>query len=281
MELTHVAVIGLGIIGSRALENLRKTDRAAKGWSRSAKGLEGETSSIEEALADAEVVSLYLKDAPAVRETVGKMAGIAGRNRLLLNHATVDLETTHWLADWCLNHGWRFLDAPFTGSKVAAEQAQLVYYIGGDDALLKEAEPLLMRTGRAVLPCGPVGAATTVKLATNLISACTIQAVSEALAISNRNGVSTELFAKAVSENACASALTGMKLASITEQDYTTHFSLSNMAKDGRYALALAQSVELETPAIAAVSAQMNQLCEQGLGDLDYSALAKPYQSER
>ena len=66
-----------------------------------------------------------------------------------------------------------------------------------------------------------------------------------------------------------------MKLPTMAKGDFDTHFSLSNMLKDSRYALELASG--LDTPAIAAVSERMKQLCEEGLADLDYSALAKPY----
>jgi 2-hydroxy-3-oxopropionate reductase len=116
------------------------------------------------------------------------------------------------------------------------------------------------------------------KLATNLISACTVQAMAESLAIATHHGVSAECLMQAVSENACASALTAMKFPSMAAGDYEAHFSMANMGKDSRYMLALAESAGLTTPAIEAVSKRMGELCDAGLGDLDFSALAKPYQ---
>ena len=62
--------------------------------------------------------------------------------------------------------------------------------------------------------------------------------------------------------------------------DFETHFSLSNMGKDTRYMLALAESAGLQTPALAAVSKRMGELDAGGLGDLDYSAVVKPYQEK-
>ena len=73
------------------------------------------------------------------------------------------------------------------------------------------------------------------------------------------------------------SPLTAMKFPTMLAGNYETHFSLSNMGKDSRYMLALAEAAGLETPGIAAVSRRMAELCEAGLGNLDYSALAKPY----
>ncbi|MEO5914357.1 MAG: NAD(P)-dependent oxidoreductase [Luteolibacter sp.] len=273
----RAAVIGLGIIGSRACARLVDAGWQVSCWNRTPKHLAGETDTPEAAIRGAAVISIYLKDVPAVRQTIGRIEAFLEPGQIVLNHATLDLETTHWLEEICLARGCRFLDTPFTGSKLASANGQLLYYIGGDIGLAKELEPYLSVTGRGQLHCGEVGAATVVKLATNLISACTVQALAESLAIATRHGVSADCLIQAVSENACTSVLSGMKLPMMAAGNYETHFSLSNMGKDSRYMLALAESVGLETPAIAAVSKRMTELSEEGLGDLDFSAVAKPY----
>ena len=155
----------------------------------------------------------------------------------------------------------------------------MVYYIGGDPALAESLDGYLSITGKSRLFCGPVGAATVVKLATNLISACTVQAMAEALAITTNHGVPADCLIKAVAGNVSGSPLAAMKFPTMVAGNFETHFSLANMGKDTRYMLALADSAGLETPAITAVSRRLTELCETGLGDLDYSALAKPYLS--
>ena len=271
------AVLGLGIIGSRALARLVDVGWNVAAWNRSPKGLAGETRNPDEAVDGAAVVSLYLKDAPAVRAVMENISSSLRAGQVVLNHSTLDLETTLWLETLCASKGCRFLDAPFTGSKVAAGKGELVYYIGGDAALADELESYLSITSRSRIFCGAVGSATVVKLATNLISACTVQAMAEALAISTGHGVPAQCLIDAVAQNASGSALTAMKFPTMAAGNFETHFSLSNMGKDSRYMLALAESAGVETPAIAAVSARMAELCDSGLGDLDYSALVKPY----
>lgn len=272
-----VAVLGLGIIGSRARARLVEAGWNVACWNRTPKGLAGETATPEEAVDGSAVVSIYLKDAPALREVVGRIESVLKPGRIILNHATIDLETTRWLEQLCAAHDCRFLDAPFTGSKVAAGNGELVYYVGGDPALAGELDSYLSATSRSRLHCGPVGSATVVKLATNLISACIVQAMAESLAITTGHGVPAELLMRAVSQNVSSSALTTMKFPQMAAGDFETHFSLANMGKDSRYMLALAEAAGVETPAIAAVSRRMSGLCENGLGDLDFSALAKPY----
>jgi 3-hydroxyisobutyrate dehydrogenase-like beta-hydroxyacid dehydrogenase len=276
-ESVRAAVLGLGIIGSRAYRRLNDAGWSANCWNRTPKGLPGECDTPEDAIADADVISIYLKDAPALRGIAARIDPFLKPGRIVLNHATVDLETTLWLEKLCLARGCRFLDAPFTGSKLAAEAGQLVYYIGGDAALAAEVDDYLSVTSKSRLPCGGVGAATVIKLATNLISACTVQAMAEALAIATRHGVPAECLIHAVSQNASGSPLAAMKFPAMAAGSYEAHFSLANMGKDSRYALALANAAQVETPAIAAVAQRMDELCDMGLGDLDYSVLAKPY----
>lgn len=271
------AVLGLGIIGSRALARLKEAGWQVAAWNRTPKGLPEEKATPEEAVRGAQVISVYLKDRAAVRDVMERISPHLKEGQIVLNHATVDLETTQWLAEICRRSGARFLDTPFTGSKNASAGGQLVYYTGGDPELAKEVEPYLLVTAKSLLPCGGIGTATVVKLATNLISACTVQALAEALAIAVKHGVSADAFQEAVSRNAHASGLTAMKLPGMASGDFDTHFSMANMWKDSSYAVTLAEDAGLDAPAIRAVSGRMKELCDEGLGDLDFSALAKPY----
>jgi 3-hydroxyisobutyrate dehydrogenase/glyoxylate/succinic semialdehyde reductase len=275
---SSVAVLGLGIIGSRARARMVAAGWQVKCWNRTPRGLPGETATPEDAACGVGLIAIYLKDGPAVRAIMERLSPTLLPGQTLLNHSTVDLATTLWLADECARVGCGFLDVPFTGSKLAAENGQLVYYTGGSHALLEEVEPLLRATCRELVPCGGIGTATVVKLVTNLISACTVQALAEALALATSHGVSAECLTRAVAGNFCGSPLAAFKLPCMAGGDFDTHFSLDNMRKDSRYALDLARSVGMEVPAIEAVSERMTELCDRGLGGLDYCAVAKAYQ---
>ncbi len=274
---SRIAVLGLGIIGSRAVGRLRDAGWQVSCWNRTPKGLPGEAETPEAAVTGADIISIYLKDAAAIRQTVGRIESLLEPGQIILNHATLDLETTLWLDKICLTRACRFLDVPFTGSKEAAAAGKLLYYIGGDTSLVDELGDYLAVTSKGQLYCGAIGAATVVKLATNLVSACTVQALAEALAIAASHGIPADCMVAAVAQGAGASVLTGMKLPTMVEGNFETHFSLSNMLKDSRYMLILAAAAGLETPAITAVSQRMEDLNAAGLGELDYSAVVKPY----
>jgi 3-hydroxyisobutyrate dehydrogenase-like beta-hydroxyacid dehydrogenase len=104
--------------------------------------------------------------------------------------------------------------------------------------------------------------------------------MSEALAIAKTHGVDPAVFTEAAIKNGSGSPLMAMKYPGILAGDFEPHFTMANMWKDSRYALALAESAGIELPAISAVSARMGQMCEGGNADLDFSALAKAYDSK-
>jgi 3-hydroxyisobutyrate dehydrogenase/glyoxylate/succinic semialdehyde reductase len=277
--MENVAVLGLGIVGSRVRQRLIKAGYPVTCWSRTQRGLDREKDSPEEAVEGADLVSVYLKDAPMVREVFERAKAELKKGAIVLNHSTIDLATTLWLAEQCAAKGCDFIDAPFTGSKDASAAGQLLYYTGGDEELVAMVSDFLAVSSKGRIHCGEIGAGTVTKLATNLISACTVQAMSEALAIAARHGVAPDIFTEAAIRNGSGSPLMAMKYPGILKGDFEPHFTMANMWKDSRYALALAESAGVNLPAITAVSARMGEMCQEGCGELDFSALAKAYES--
>lgn len=277
--MQRVAVLGLGIVGSRVRERLLAAAYPVTCWSRTQRGLVGEKDSPEEAVKEADLVSVYLKDAPMVREVFERAKAGLKSGAIVLNHSTIDLETTLCLAEQCAAKGCDFIDVPFTGSKDASAAGQLLYYTAGNKELVESVSDFLAVSSKGRIHCGEIGAATVTKLATNLISACTVQAMSEALAIATRHGVAPEIFTEAAIRNGSGSPLMAMKYPGILKGDFEPHFTMANMWKDSRYAIALAESAGVNLPAIAAVSARMGEMCAEGSGELDFSALAKAYES--
>lgn len=278
--MEKVAVLGLGIVGSRVRERLVEAGYETSCWSRTFRKLEGEKESPEAAVEGADLVSLYLKDVPMVREVFGRARASLKPGALVLNHSTVDLPTTIWIAEQCAAKGCDFLDAPFTGSKEASAAGQLLYYTAGDEELVEKVSGYLAVSSKGRIHCGEIGTATVTKLATNLISACTVQAMSEALAIASKHGVRPEVFTEAAIRNGSGSPLMAMKYPGMLSGDFEPHFTMANMWKDSRYALALAESAGVRLPAMEVVSARMGEMCGNGMADLDFSALTKAYGEE-
>jgi len=279
-RLEKVGVIGLGIVGSRVAENLRKAQKHVYVWSRRPKPEPNFLGSPAEIAANADAIQIFVTNGDALIQVVEAMEPNLNRGHLVINHATVDLATTKKAAQIVQAHGASFLDCPFTGSKMAADKGQLVYYAGGDAAVLDKVRPLLALTSKHILHVGAIGDATVLKITTNMISGATLQILSEALAVTEAHGVAGAKLLEALNHNACCSDLIRMKLPSILEDNYDAHFSLKNMFKDAQIALSLANAKKIETPALSTTASIMFKTIQQGHGDDDYSVLAANYRKQ-
>jgi len=176
--------------------------------------------------------------------------------------------------------GARFMEAPFTGSKEAAEKGELVYYIGADPSVLQEARHLLEASSKEILEIGQVGQATAIKVATNMVTAASVQATAEALALVQATGISADKFASAMKQNASYSKTLAMKLPKMIQRDFERHFSVQHMLKDMQIATRLGLTHHLELGTTAAARDRLLEQAQRGHGDEDYSAVARKYSEE-
>ncbi len=271
----NVGILGLGIIGSRVADNLRKAGHEVFVWSRSARAVPNFLSSPHEVAEAAGIIQIFVRDSAALIEAIEDMKPALKAGHLIMNHATVSKQATLEAAKLVEATGAAFLDAPFTGSKMAAQNGKLSYYIGGSDLLLERAKPVLEASAAKILPLGAVGEAMVLKIVTNLVSAVIVEAVSEAADITKANGIPLERLLTALESNANFSALIGMKLPAIIKSDFEPHFALRNMLKDADFARELAAAASLKTPALDCTAAAMRTALDAGKGDLDFSVIGQ------
>ena len=264
-------LLGLGIIGSRCADNLLKNNIPLHTWNRTPKDRADFTGDLEKSASEADTILCYLKDEHAIREVFSLLT--LKKNATFINHATIDPDTTLWLAEKCHGQGAHFLDCPFTGSRDAAANAQLTYYISGENEIIEKHRSLLELTSRLIISMGPIPNATIVKITTNLITATTVQALSEALSLCTAHGISPEQYLAAARENGCYSPVIGMKIPAMSSGDYSPHFSTDNMLKDANYSLRLAEKHGLILPAIQTVADQLAKASENGHGADDFSSI--------
>ena len=225
-----------------------------------------------------DVVQIFVADDEALLEMVGRLSPGLTALCTVTAHCTVAPETMRAAAEVVERRGARFLDAPFTGSKVAAENGQLVYYIGGDEVALKKVRPILEASSKEIVVIGDkIGDATVMKVATNLITAATAQVAAEALALVRKAGLSAELFSRAMKSNASNSTTVEMKVPMMVAGDFEPHFSVKHMLKDVRIGMKLAERYGLDLPVTAASRDMLLDEAKHGRGDADYSSVAQKY----
>ena len=276
----NIGVIGLGIIGSRMAKNWQKAGHEVTGWNRTRKNAEGLgiplAATPRELAARSELIMIVVADPAAQESVIGGPDGIASTSlkaKMVLNASTVGAADNRRAAAAVGAAGGEFLETPFTGSKDGAQAGKLVFYVGGDKALLRRAEPVLLQVGARFLHFGPVGAAADVKLIMNLMLASLMEAMAEGFVFAQKAGVDMKTFVDAYKINAGWSVLADMKVPKMLQGDFTTHFSLKHMDKDLRLALDRARELKLDLPQSRRLKEAFAAAVSAGLGEADFSAV--------
>lgn len=274
---TNVGLIGLGIIGSRVAANLRKAGNQVWVWNRSPRPEPNFLSSPAEVAESAKIIQIYVSDGPALMDVLAVMAPTLGPEHIVINHATVAPRETIEASKVVEGRHAKYLDAPFTGSRDAAEAGQLVYYIGGPSDALEKVRPVLEVSAKSILPIGDIGQAAALKIAMNVVAAISVSAYAEALGLLDKSGIPLAKIGEVFPTHITHSGLVNLKVPGMITDDFDPRFSLKHMFKDVQIALAMAADHGIDLPAAAAYAGAAMSGLQNGWGDLDFSVIARHY----
>ena len=136
---------------------------------------------------------------------------------------------------------------------------------------------MLEASSKEIIEIGEIGQATTIKIATNMITAATVQVAAEALALVHSSGLPLEKFAEAMQGNGSNSGTLKMKLPKMLQGDYEPHFSVRHMLKDVEIASRLGRAYGLSLPATEAARDSLLDEARQGRSDDDYSSITRGF----
>jgi 3-hydroxyisobutyrate dehydrogenase len=238
-----------------------------------------------EAAAGAQVVLTMLPEGRHVREVYLGEDGVIARSRpdaLLIDCSTIDVASARAVAAAAGARGLEMLDAPVSGGVAGAEGATLTFMVGGSEAGVARARPILEQMGKAVVHAGPSGNGQAAKICNNLILGISMIAVSEAFALGKRLGLEPDkLFEVASRSSGQCWSLTnycpvpGPVPTSPANRDYRPGFTAAMMAKDLRLALEAALATGAVTPLGAEAQSLYALFLATGHGGLDFSAIVK------
>ena len=277
----NIGVIGLGIIGRGVAGNLRRKGFPVYVWNRSPRSVPNFVGSPGEVAEICNYIQIFVSDDDALLQTAQQLGEKLTPRHLVLAHSTVAPDSMRAAAEIVERRKARFVEAPFTGSKTAAEKGELVYYVCGNDAALRDARPILEASSKEIIEIGPtIGQGSAIKVATNIITAASIQAAAEALALVQALGLPLEKFLEAMRSNASNSTTLAMKLPKMLSRDFEPHFSVKHMLKDMQIANQIGLSNYLDLGVTAAARDQLLEQMHWGHGDDDYSVVARKYLHE-
>jgi len=272
--MNSVGIIGLGIIGSAWARNYAAAGKLVGTWNRTPQpDAPAGKNSPEEVASAADVIQIVVADPAAVESVITRILPVLEPGKVVVQSSTIDGTSSAKFEQFVVQRGARYLAAPFTGSKLAAEQKQTVFYLGGDVTLIKELEPLLSVISSHRYTIGTNEQACTLKLAMNLNIAAQMQGLSEALTLVRQAGVSDDVFFSALQQNVSYSGLAKLKEPKLRARDFSPQFSVKHMHKDMRLASASGDCTDF--PVLDAVREALKTAEARGMGDEDFSAIIK------
>jgi 3-hydroxyisobutyrate dehydrogenase-like beta-hydroxyacid dehydrogenase len=272
-----VAVLGLGIIGSIWAGHYQTEGQLAAVWNRSPKPeLPFEPVSLQACTEQADVLHICVYDADSVCGVLEQLLPFLGERHTVIQSSTIDGASPTKFAAMVAATGARYLEAPFTGSKPAAEQRKTVFFLGGDAAVVESVEPLLQTVSAKRFHIGCPTQAATIKLAMNLQIAAISQALCESITMSRQAGIEDDCFFEVMKQNVAWSGLAALKEPKLRADDMSPQFSVKNMHKDMRLAQ---QSAGQALPLLNTVLGCLATAEKTGHGEDDFIALIKALES--
>jgi 2-hydroxy-3-oxopropionate reductase len=281
--MSIIGFIGLGIMGRPMAKNLLKAGHqlivhdvvrgsvdevVANGAARGA--------SSSDVASKSEIVITMLPDGPDVEAAVLGPGGVlegARKGGILVDMSSISPMVSQKIGAACAAKGVEFLDAPVSGGEPKAIDGTLAIMVGGEAGAFEKVKPILEKMGSSVLLTGPVGAGNVTKLANQIMVACNIAAMGEALVLATRAGLDPEVVFNAVKGGLAGSTVLNAKAPMVIGRNFKPGFRIRLHQKDLRNALLAGESMKVPLPLTAIVQQMLITLMNEGKGDLDHSAI--------
>lgn len=290
-----IAFIGLGNMGGPMALNLHKAGHSISAFdlsSAACDALRAQGVAIADsaagAVAGAEVVISMLPASQHVESLYlgegGLLAKIAP-GALVIDSSTIAAATSRKLAEAGAARGLAVIDAPVSGGTGGAIAGTLTFMVGGSEADLERARPLLEKMGANIFHAGGAGAGQTAKICNNMLLGILMIGTSEAIALGVANGLDAKVLSEIMRRSSGGNwalekynPLPGVMENAPASKGYAGGFGTDLMLKDLGLAQENAAAVKAATPLGGMARNLYAAHSLGGHGALDFSSVIKLFQ---
>ena len=279
-DRSRLGFVGIGAMGGRIVRRLRASRYQITAFDRNRQKADALLSygvsvgaNLAELVSSSDVILSCLTDDDAVRNVYLSDDGILANSRpgkVVLEMSTISPQTSRQLHAQAASCGVKVMDVAISGSIPAVEQGTIRLLIGGETEVFEAAEPIFHALTVNYFLMGPSGAGTSMKLVVNTLLGVGMQAIAEALALGEAEGLERDRLLYVLSQTFVIAPAHLGKLAKIEDNDYRPQFGVGLMNKDFRLIVSAARSANLELPATAAAF-KMNSAAFKERPDADLS----------
>ncbi|WKA50510.1 NAD(P)-dependent oxidoreductase [Planococcus liqunii] len=214
-----------------------------------------------------------------VKETLaganGLMEGMTP-DSLLIEMTTSIPSVTKELNEMMKTKSFRMIDAPVSGGVKKAEDGSLSIMVGGEADDFEEAKPLLSLLGQNIFHVGESGAGHTIKALNNMISATTLAATGEAMALGVKLGLDPNKMLDVINSSTGRSFSSDFKFPNqVLTRNFEVGFTLDLMVKDLKIAMSMAEEEKVPMFISSASFQLWKHAWSQGGGSEDHTAIVK------
>lgn len=282
-----IGFIGMGIMGTPMACNLVRAGYDVMVSNRTMSkcdpvvALGAKAGTYREVAESCDVVITMLPNSPQVKAVMLGENGIAAHMKsgsVFIDMTSVNPVASKELGEALAAYGIEMLDAPVSGGEPKAIDGTLSIMVGGKQEVFDAYKEMLGAMGTSVVRCGEIGAGNTTKLANQIIVACNIQALAEALTLAQKAGVDPQLVFQAIRGGLAGSTVMDAKAPMMIGGNDTPGFKIDLHIKDLNNALDCAHTVGSPVPMTASVQEIMQWLHNHEGGQKDHSAIAQYYE---
>lgn len=281
--MLRVGYIGLGLMGKSIARNIMKAGFPIVVHNRSRGAVdelvgEGATaaSSPVEVARQVDVVFTNLPDSPDVEQVVLGKEGIlegAHEGLVYVDNSTIKPETARAVAERLAEKGVMALDAPVSGGDIGARNGTLTIMVGGDEAALQKVMPVFEAMGKKITHIGEAGSGQIAKAANQIMVAAQMVAMGELLIFAQKAGADPRKVVEAIKGGAAQCWSLDVKPPRLFSGNRQPGFKARMQAKDLNIIMESARAFGVPLPSAAIHTQLFNAMVQQGLGDLDNSAV--------
>jgi 3-hydroxyisobutyrate dehydrogenase len=257
--------------------NLVKAGHEVAVWNRTPKDVPGAVTAPTpaDAVKGKEAVWICVSDTKAVQTVLwgpqGAHEGLSS-GTVVVDSSTISPSASLQFMQGLQEKGCEFLDAPVTGSKIAAESGQLIFMVGGNPTNIERTEPLFRAMGKKVIHMGDNGKGLAAKLAQNMNIVFIYEGLCESLTLARKLGVPIEKMFELIEASMIRSGVAEYKKPFILAQDFSPNFPLKLMHKDMHLMLDAAKENDVKLPGLTKIDEIYEEASRQGFDELDYAS---------
>lgn len=274
-------MIGLGAMGIGMARNIAKAGYLTGVYNRTqakARNLADELNVIafdrpEALAANVDIVLMCVSADSDVLAVVEQIKAGIGPGTIVVDMSTVSRDTAQQAAAILAEKKAAFLDAPVSGGVEGAKNGTLAMMVGGDPEALAQARPVLAAMSRCIMHMGVTGSGQATKAVNQIMGAGINQAVTEALAFAQAQGLPMAKVIEVIAGGASGNWFLQHRGSTMTQGSFAPGFKLALHHKDLLICRAMAEQTGASTTLIDMTLADYRRLMAAGYGDEDISAL--------